>query len=1637
MQGIFQMCTYRKQFFVAILLSLSILSNAQNPIVVENANLGNPSTEWDVVGAGDLSIQGFATDISVNKGGTVRFKIDTDASDYTIDIYRLGYYNGLGARKWGTGTITATLPQNQPDPEEDEETGLVDCGNWAESAIWNVPTNAVSGIYIARLKRTDTQGASHIVFIVRDDASTADLFFQTSDATWQAYNTYGGNSLYTGATNFPQGHAAKVSYNRPFVTRGNAAEDWLFNCEYPMIRFLEKNGYNISYTTNVDVARFGSQLLNHKVFLSVGHDEYWSAEQRNNVEAARNAGIHLAFFSGNEVYWKTRWENSIDGSNTAYRTLVCYKEGTLGEVVCGEKCDQTSNIWTGLWRTGGEYDAGKPENALTGQISWELGTSSIKVPGSYANLRFWRSTTIANLGGEDEATLPFGTLGYEWNPEQYPEYYPSGRITMSRTTIGGKTHKLSLYKHASGAYVFGAGTVQWMWGLDNVHDRGNLPVDIRMQQATVNLFADMGVQPATLQGNLIPATQTTDVTPPTTTIAFPANNGNVTDGVPVTISGTASDVGGVVAGVEISTDGGLTWKVANGTSSWTYVWYPGAPGTAVIKVRGFDDSGNVQAEPSAPAPNAITVTIAAPVCPCTLFDPTSTPQNTNVFDNQGGIELGLKFKSNITGYITGMRFYKSTSDVGTHTVSLWDLNGSLITQTIALNETASGWQQVDFPSPAPVVANQVYVISYHSPTGYYAETPLYFNQGPRINGPLTALANADVDGPNGVYKYSSSAVFPDETYAATHYFLDVVFNTEITPDVTPPIIISTTPSNFSTQVAANAPVRVRFNEFLNAATVTAANFELRDAGNAVVPATITIQPTQITLTPVAPYNYAATYTVNVKGGPSGIADVAGNPLAADTSWSFTVADPPGLPPGEGAGGPILVISTASNPFSRYTAEILRAEGLNGFEAKDISEVDASVLNNYDVVILGEMVTDGTQAAMFDTWVNAGGTLVAFRPSVALAPLMGITKVPGSLTDQYLLINNASGPGAGIVGETIQFHGTADLYTLNGATVLATLYSSVNTATTNPAITTRSVGANGGRAIAFTYDLPKSIVYTRQGNPAWAGQKRDGTSGPIRSDDMFFGGGEPNWINLDKVAIPQADEQQRLLTNIIIQGNLHRKPMPRFWFLPDGHKAAVVMSGDDHANNGTEGRFNIHTTQGPNTMQDVLDWKAVRATSYLFLNTPITNATASSLQGQGFEIGLHMLTGGGCQNYTPSNYAADLQTQLAEFALLFPGVSAPVTMRHHCIAWSDWASAAKIQAQNGIRLDVNYYYWPAQFVQNRSGMFTGSGMPMRFADLDGSLIDCYQVATQMTDESGINYTQFTNELLDRAVGPQGYYGVFCANMHTDSAQHIGATSIINSAQARGVPVISAKQMLTWLDGRNNSSFGPMTWNNNVLSFTMDIRHAARGIQAMVPLYAATGVLSTVTIDGNPVPFTIKMIKGIEYGFFNASSGAVEATYAAASTGSISGSVTLQGRPAAPNARWEVPLTVNLYAAGNTATPAYTFNVTTDQNGKFTINDIPSGSFTITVKNSHTLRRVVSNHLITPGVNNLNFGILREGDVNNSNFITGQDLSILLLSYLKVAGHPNFTINADLNGDGFITGQDLALLLLNYNSAGENP
>jgi hypothetical protein len=652
----------------------NVCSAPANPIVAENCKPGNPREEWDVQSWGDPQIQGFATDMSVNLGETVQFKIKTHSPRYRIDIYRMGWYGGAGGRLVQTIQPSVPLPQAQPEclahlPNitSQSTTRLVDCGNWKVSASWPVPKDAVSGIYVARLVREDDEPeswraegevdmtfqkpasaphaygaagfgqlrdalkekrASHIIFIVRDDAGKSDILFQTSDPTWVAFNRYGGSSLYGSWPTTMMGGAAgttldtrafMVSYNRPITNRQGFVNDEFFNSEYPMVRWLERNGYNVSYFAGVDTDRRGVELREHRIFLSVGHDAFWSEAQRRNIEAASDAGVNLAFFSSSAGFWRSRYQPSGDGNRTPYRTLVSYKE-----THANGKIDPEKEEWTGTWRDSREFNpqGAKPENAVTGTLHTVGGfrNDQLAVPATYGKLRFWRNTEVAAQKDGDTLLLGKGILGHELDQDIDNGVRPAGLIRLSETTIdnvaylqdlgtvydsGSATHHLTLYRASSGALVFSAGSAQYSWGLDNHHlnwtsggqrVRPEIAGTVKaVQQSTVNLIADMGVQPGSLQPELVRAQPSQDATRPLSRITSPID-GTVVEGI-LRIQGTATDSTGTVAGVEVSMDGGYSWHPAIGTTTWTYDWQvPAALDRAVILSRAIDDSTNIEVD---------------------------------------------------------------------------------------------------------------------------------------------------------------------------------------------------------------------------------------------------------------------------------------------------------------------------------------------------------------------------------------------------------------------------------------------------------------------------------------------------------------------------------------------------------------------------------------------------------------------------------------------------------------------------------------------------------------------------------------------------------------------------------------------------------------------------------------------------------------------------------------------------------------------------------------------------------------------------------------------------------------------------------------------------------------------------------
>lgn len=586
------------------------------------------------------------------------------------------------------------------------------------------------------------------------------------------------------------------------------------------------------------------------------------------------------------------------------------------------------------------------------------------------------------------------------------------------------------------------------------------------------------------------------------------------------------------------------------------------------------------------------------------------------------------------------------------------------------------------------------------------------------------------------------------------------------------------------------------------------------------------------------------------------------------------------PPPQGR-APILIVGVGPTHFASYYAEILRAEGLTAADQIPGADLDLPALADRRVVLLADASLDDRALGLLRDYVEAGGCLVAVRPTPQLGPLLGLEPLEGSVDDGYLTVVAGASVASGIAQCPMQIHGSADRWSLIDAVEVASLLERDRTPTGCPAVTERAVGQRGGRAIALSYDLARSVVLTRQGNPSWAGQNRDGDL-LIRSSEMFFGGSlddpQPDWVDRSLLAVPQADEQQRLLVNLMVAATAAAsRPLPRFWYLPHGRRAAVVMTGDDHGTGGTVGRFERYRSMDRPGASEA-DWECVRATSYVFPRTKIPWHKLVSYSRHGFEVGIHVNTLS--RNWTPDQLRGFYAKQISWFRNRLSFAGPPVTHRTHCVTWSDYDTQARVELEHGIRFDTNYYLYPPRWVQGGSGHFTGSGLPMRFSDAAGDPIDVYQAVTQITDEAEQELPRAFEELLDGALGPDGFVTVVTVNAHTDFAESGVSDAVVSASLDREVPIVSARQMLTWLDARNSSWVEVGELRDGRLQLTVHAHRAARGLQLLVPAEVADGAVPVaVRRDGQPIGFELDTVKGLRHLRVSAVDGVYEVHYGA--------------------------------------------------------------------------------------------------------------------------------------------------------------
>jgi hypothetical protein len=593
---------------------------------------------------------------------------------------------------------------------------------------------------------------------------------------------------------------------------------------------------------------------------------------------------------------------------------------------------------------------------------------------------------------------------------------------------------------------------------------------------------------------------------------------------------------------------------------------------------------------------------------------------------------------------------------------------------------------------------------------------------------------------------------------------------------------------------------------------------------------------------------------------------------------------------------LVVNRDSANPFGMYFTEILRAEGLNCFHTANLSTLQPDSLQRYEVVILAETSLNAAQREMFSAYVSRGGRLVSMRPAEGLESVFGVERSAGVFLEGYLKTDPAHPAAAGINPSSMQIHGESHLFTLAGAQPLAWLYADRDTPTENPAITFNAFGA--GLAVAYAFDLAKSIALMRQGNPKLIDQDNDGLPG-VRTVDKFAG-----WIDLDRIHIPQADELQRLFVNLLMQ--MSRKPLPRLWYFPEEKKTVLIATGDSHMNpanfiedvlrrvEARGGHFTVY--YAPQIVSDI--GRAERlARFWLTDHIPLvseilgkefgspTPLMVDEWRARGHEIALHPYVD------------TELQGGWFEYWKEFTGrgyAPVPHTVRTHRVLWSGWTETARWQATLGIRMNLDYYHvGPSLQKKNgewANGHLTGSGRPMKFVDEQGRILDIYQQLTQFADEHLIpmdvpgwgGWPQLTaqqavdvaKDLLDRSLS--GDYCALCGQFHVDPFQLGGDPAeksgiflegTLDHARERGIPILSAQEWLGFTDLRHDADFTSLAWDAaaSVLTFhLLPPNQPESTLTVLLPLRHAEKTLASLSVDGVTASLNARLVVGgVEY------------------------------------------------------------------------------------------------------------------------------------------------------------------------------
>ncbi len=605
------------------------------------------------------------------------------------------------------------------------------------------------------------------------------------------------------------------------------------------------------------------------------------------------------------------------------------------------------------------------------------------------------------------------------------------------------------------------------------------------------------------------------------------------------------------------------------------------------------------------------------------------------------------------------------------------------------------------------------------------------------------------------------------------------------------------------------------------------------------------------------------------------------PEASGLAPTPTMAAPdPGLPV-------LLLLNPQAQPdFGSYLGEILRSEGLLGWQSTALAQLEPGLLAAFPLVILSPGPLDAAQADQLRTYVSGGGHLLAICPDPRLADLCGVRFLGATALGDYLRRTAAAPLDPQADPGPLQVHGRYERMALAGAEVLATSSGG------DPLVTLHRFGQ--GQVALWAFDLARCVALLRQGNPQWAGQERDGMEG-LRASDLFVG-----WIDLERIHVPQADEHQRLLLAVL--ENLGGSPLPRLWYFPDQAPALLVATGDAHGSRVSHieqaltpverhgGTMSIYYTPPQTDTQGRLIRKGRAAAAALPLfgsllpsGDPLPSpAQVAAWRARGHEFGMHPYVEGGLEEGYNAYWNEFLKYGYGPL---------PPTVRTHRILWHGWVENARVQARYGLRMNLDHYHssWAVRGADSTwyFGYLGGTGLPMRFVDEHGVLLSVYQQPTHLVDEHmlnvfdtgydmGLNGEQAAAATISQieaslqrfpaALGLQCHIDPFLFG--GDKAVQVGRWLELSLAYAaaQGLPILSAERWLAFTEARAASRLHQLRWDSSTQQLLGELEIAASGQGAnalLLPLRHHEAALRSVRLGTRDISWRELSLAGRSY------------------------------------------------------------------------------------------------------------------------------------------------------------------------------